>query len=508
MAFGSIGTGAAKGYQWLQEQRLKAAQLAQQSNQAAMQDQLARDQMASREAMQTEQLNANAAEKDAQREHESALRVAGLDAEAANREEDRSLKRTQFEQERGDRLAQQQWANERQATLDEWKTRLDEEELAERDQRLQEAQERVRALTTKNDEQLRQNEEKKRLYETTPMELYISALETKGQDGNATGCNFPAANAEAAKVLGVKSIEYSGMDQNGIFVIKGVGNDGKPFIKQHSPEWMENAANYFYGDNNPVSAKGKSAREVEEYRQKRQIDQENYEKNRGARSVADFASRLSLLVAKEDLGDEEAQAALDVFKKIYGDTATPAPKPAPQPNQTATHAPTATPQGGAQTQTQTRTPASTNTSDRAAQIRAELERRRAAAAGGQNGAESGETHTRRIPGVGGNGVSQTQQTTAQGGQQTSAQNGGQQTQKPYNEMTRAERTAAVPDFKSVSSQYAQDGVDAGQIERAYNMARGQYVRGEANGMSFESLLLKQLQWQIKRSQRGQRGSRR
>ena len=67
MAFDSAGKGAAKGYQWLQEMRLKSAQLASSNAQAAQRAELQQQQMAQQERMQTERLDAAAAERQAMR---------------------------------------------------------------------------------------------------------------------------------------------------------------------------------------------------------------------------------------------------------------------------------------------------------------------------------------------------------------------------------------------------------------------------------------------------------
>ena len=103
MAFDSMGKGAAKGYQWLQEMRLRAAQLVSSNAQAAQRAELQRQQMAQQERMQTERLDAAAAERQADREERGAERQATLDERAAEREE----RGRQFDLSRGDRLEQQ-----------------------------------------------------------------------------------------------------------------------------------------------------------------------------------------------------------------------------------------------------------------------------------------------------------------------------------------------------------------------------------------------------------------
>ena len=314
MAFDSMGKGAAKGYQWLQEMRLKAAQLASSNAQANQRAELQRQQMAQQERMQTERLDAAAAERQADREERGAERQATLDERAAEREE----RGRQFDLSRGDKLEQQSIENRRHATLDEWQMRLDEQKMQADDARLAEIQERVAALQRQNDDAIRQDEEKRRLYEQVPMEALFSALNTKKPDGTSMGCNLPAVNAEIAQQLGLKAVDYSGFDENGIFAIKGTDANGKQFVKQYAPEWVQGACEWFYGKDNPfgrqIGEQVKGNQEVATYGRKKAIDQENYERNKGEANLQSVLRSLSVEVGKGNMTQEEAEQAFAFYQ--------------------------------------------------------------------------------------------------------------------------------------------------------------------------------------------------
>ena len=314
MAFDSMGKGAAKGYQWLQEMRLKAAQLASSNAQAAQRAELQRQQMAQQERMQTERLDAAAAERQADREERGAERAATLGERAAEREE----RGRQFDLSRQDKLEQQGIENRRRATLDEWQMRLDEQKMQSEDARLAEIQERVAAFQRQNDDAIRQDEEKRRLYEQVPMEALFSALNTKKPDGTSMGCNLPAVNAEIAQQLGLKSVDYSGFDENGVFAIKGTDANGKQFVKQYAPEWVQGACEWFYGKDNPfgkqLGEQVKANQEVATYGRKKAIDQENYEKNKGEANLQSVLRSLSVEVGKGNMTQEEAEQAFAFYQ--------------------------------------------------------------------------------------------------------------------------------------------------------------------------------------------------
>ena len=437
MAFDSAGKGAAKGYQWLQEMRLRSAQLASSNAQAAQRAELQRQQMAQQERMQTERLDAAAAERQADREERGAERAATLDERAAEREE----RGRQFDLSRGDRLEQQGVENRRRATLDEWQMRLDEQKMQAEDARLAEIQERVAALQRQNDDAIRQDEEKRRLYEQVPMEALFSALNTKKPDGTSMGCNLPAVNAEIAQQLGLKAVDYSGFDQNGIFAIKGTDANGKQFVKQYAPEWVQGACEWFYGKDNPFGKQlGEQARgnqEVATYGRKKAIDQENYERNKGEANLQSVLRSLSVEVGKGNMTQEEAEQAFAFYQ-----------------SQAAKGA-----QGGA------------GGNDELAALMAERERR-AAAKGGQ----------RNIP-----GMPKRQQ------EQPAPQN-EEVVSKPT---TAEERKAAIA---KIAKEY---GIDPGQAERALNIATGRYNRDQRRGgkRSYDSFVTEQITWMMKRGQR-------
>ena len=444
MAFDSAGKGAAKGYQWLQEMRLRSAQLASSNAQAAQRAELQQQQMAQQERMQTERLDAAAEERQADREERGAERAATLDERAAERDEraaEREERGRQFDLSRGDRLEQQGVENRRRATLDEWQMRLDEQKMQAEDARLAEIQERVAALQRQNDDAIRQDEEKRRLYEQVPMEALFSALNTKKPDGTSMGCNLPAVNAEIAQQLGLKAVDYSGFDQNGIFAIKGTDANGKQFVKQYAPEWVQGACEWFYGKDNPFGKQlGEQARgnqEVATYGRKKAIDQENYERNKGEANLQSVLRSLSVEVGKGNMTQEEAEQAFAFYQ-----------------SQAAKGA-----QGGA------------GGNDELAALMAERERR-AAAKGGQ----------RNIP-----GMPKRQQ------EQPAPQN-EEVVSKPT---TAEERKAAIA---KIAKEY---GIDPGQAERALNIATGRYNRDQRRGgkRSYDSFVTDQITWMMKRGQR-------
>ena len=457
MAFDSAGKGAAKGYQWLQEMRLKSAQLASSNAQAAQRAELQRQQMAQQERMQTERLDAAAAERQADREERGAERAAMLGERAAEREE----RGRQFDLSRQDKLGQQEVENRRHATLDEWQMRLDEQKMQAEDARLAEIQERVAALQRQNDDAIRQDEEKRRLYEQVPMEALFSALNTKKPDGTSMGCNLPGVNAEIAQQLGLKAVDYSGFDENGIFAIKGTDANGKQFVKQYAPEWVQGACEWFYGKDNPfgrqIGEQVKGNQEVATYGRKRAIDQENYEKNKGEANLQSVLRSLSVEVGKGNMTQEEAEQALAFYQRQ-------AAKGAPSQN------------GGADTAKQ----------DELAALMAERERR-AAAKGGQ----------RNIPGM----------PKRQQEHPVPAQT--QQQPAPQGEEAAAE-SAQGKDRAAAIAQLAKDtGLDEGHAERAYNVALSQYKASQRRGgnRSFESFLNAQATWMMTHGRQGRRGRR-
>ena len=463
MAFDSMGKGAAKGYQWLQEMRLKEAQLASSNAQAAQRAELQQQQMAQQERMQTERLDAAAAERQADREERGAERQATLDERAAEREE----RGRQFDLSRGDRLEQQGVENRRRATLDEWQMRLDEQKAQAEDARLAEIQERVAALQRQNDDAIRQDEEKRRLYEQVPMEALFSALNTKKPDGTSMGCNLPAVNAEIAQRLGLKSVDYSGFDENGIFAIKGTDANGKQFVKQYAPEWVQGACEWFYGKDNPfgrqVGDRTKAEQEVATYGRKKAIDQENYERNKGEANLQSVLRSLSVEVGKGNMTQEEAEQAFAFYQQQAAKGA----------------------QGGDKG-TQTSAPQKGDTDDAAwkaelAELMAERERR-AAAKGGQ----------RNIPGM------------PRRQQEQPAPTQTQQQPSPKGEEAVAE-PAQGKDRAAAIAQLAKDtGLDEGHAERAYNIALSQYKASQRRGgnRSFESFLNAQATWMMTHGRQG------
>lgn len=479
MAWDTMSKGAAEGDKFLKEMQMRALQIASSNAQADQRAQIDRERMAQQERMQQERLAAEGAE----REEARGLRREELGAQRDEREAQMVERQRQFDLSRQDRLGQQQVDNERRATLDDWKMRLDEQQMAANDARLAEMQERVAALQRQNDDAIRQAEEKRRLYEDVPMTALVSALNTKKPDGTSMGCNLPAANAEIARQLGLKGVEYSGFDENGVFAIKGLDESGKPFIKQYSPEWVQSACDYFYGKDNPFSAsvaqRQKSERSLEDYRQRKAIDDESYEKHKGEQNLQSVLRSLAGEVGKGNMTDAEADAAakwytgfLEAQKKAQ--TPTPAP------------APTGKPQGG-----QGQPAPQNGDEDR----RAALQRRLAeieAQKGGQGGGR------RNIPGM----------PRRQGEQPNPAPQGGegepqgQQTQRQPVGRTRSERAQQFADAgltaQSVAKEY---GIDEGKAEAAINRAKGKYLRGETGGQSLESVLLGEIAWQQRISER-------
>ena len=465
MAFDSMGKGAAKGYQWLQEMRLKAAQLASSNAQANQRAEIQRQQMAQQERMQTERLDAAAAERQADREERGAERQATLDERAAEREE----RGRQFDLSRGDRLEQQGIENRRRATLDEWQMRLDEQKMQAEDARLAEIQERVAALQRQNDDAIRQDEEKRRLYEQVPMEALFSALNTKKPDGTSMGCNLPGVNAEIAQQLGLKAVDYSGFDENGIFAIKGTDANGKQFVKQYPPEWVQGACEWFYGKDNPFAKqlgdRTKAEQEVATYGRKKAIDQENYERNKGEANLQSVLRSLSVEVGKGNMTQEEAEQAFAFYQSQAAKGAQGRGDASPAPQKGG--------QGGAEGQ------------DELAALMAERERR-AAAKGGQ----------RNIPGM--PKRKQEQPAPAPSPTQT------QQQPAPNGEEAAAE-PAQGKDRAAAIAQLAKDtGLDEGHAERAYNIALSQYKASRRSGgnRSFESFLNAQATWMMTHGRQG------
>ena len=460
MAFDSMGKGAAKGYQWLQEMRLKSAQLASSNAQAAQRAELQRQQMAQQERMQTERLDAAAAERQADREERGAERQATLDERAAEREE----RGRQFDISRQDKLDQQDVENRRRATLDEWQMRLDEQKMQAEDARLAEIQERVAALQRQNDDAIRQDEEKRRLYEQVPMEALFSALNTKKPDGTSMGCNLPGVNAEIAQQLGLKSVDYSGFDENGIFAIKGTDANGKQFVKQYAPEWVQGACEWFYGKDNPFAKqlgdRTKAEQEVATYGRKKAIDQENYERNKGEANLQSVLRSLSVEVGKGNMTQEEAEQAFAFYQsqaakgaKGNGDTS-----PAPQ-------------KGGMD--------------DAARQAELDALRKRK-----QEFVAQRQGSQRNIPGM---PKQQTQQPAPRNDEVVS---------KPT---TAEERKAAIA---KIAKEY---NIDPGRAERALNIATSHYNQDQRKGgkRSYDSFVTEQITWMMNRGQstRGRTGRR-
>lgn len=529
MAFDSMGKGAAKGYQWLQEMRLKSAQLASSNAQAAQRAELQQQQMAQQERMQTERLDAAAAEREAGRE----MRREELGAQREEREAQMGERQRQFDLSRQDKLGQQEVENRRHATLDEWQMRLDEQKMQAEDARLAEIQERVAALQRQNDDAIRQDEEKRRLYEQVPMEALFSALNTKKPDGTSMGCNLPAVNAEIAQQLGLKAVDYSGFDQNGIFAIKGTDANGKQFVKQYAPEWVQGACEWFYGKDNPfgrqLGEQIKGNQEVATYGRKKAIDQENYERNKGEANLQSVLRSLSVEVGKGNMTQEEAEQAFAFYQQqaAKGAQGRGDASPAPQ-------------KGGVEVR------------DELAALIAERERR-AAAKGGQ----------RNIPGMPRQQPERPapKETSAQGGEEdevtyeeiqpdheTSAKNSElyrryqkgeisyrefiKQTVPKYREVRRprkqAEHPAPAPsptqtqqqpapqneevvskpttaeERKAAIAKIAKEyGIDPGQAERALNIATGRYNQDQRRGgkRSYDSFVTEQITWMMKRGQR-------
>lgn len=466
MAFDSAGKGAAKGYQWLQEMRLKAAQLASSNAQAAQRAELQQQQMAQQERMQTERLDAAAAERQADREERGAERAATLGERAAEREE----RGRQFDLSRQDKLGQQEVENRRHATLDEWQMRLDEQRMQAEDARLAEIQERVAALQRQNDDAIRQDEEKRRLYEQVPMEALFSALNTKKPDGTSMGCNLPAVNAEIAQQLGIKAVDYSGFDENGIFAIKGTDANGKQFVKQYAPEWVQGACEWFYGKDNPfgrqIGDRTKAEQEVATYGQKKAIDQENYEKNKGEANLQSVLRSMSVEVGKGNMTQEEAEQAFAFYQSqaAKGAQGRGDASPAPQ-------------KGG------------TDDAARQAELDALMKRKQELVAQRQGG-------QRNIPGMPKRQQEQSAPAPAQTQQQTQqpAPRNDEVVSKPT---TAEERKAAIA---KIAKEY---NIDLGRAERALNIATGKYNQDQRRGgkRSYDSFVTEQITWMMNRGQR-------
>ena len=468
MAFDSAGKGAAKGYQWLQEMRLKEAQLASSNAQANQRAELQQQQMAQQERMQTERLDAAAAERQADREERGAERQATLDERAAEREE----RGRQFDLSRGDRLEQQGVENRRRATLDEWQMRLDEQKMQAEDARLAEIQERVAALQRQNDDAIRQDEEKRRLYEQVPMEALFSALNTKKPDGTSMGCNLPGVNAEIAQQLGLKAVDYSGFDENGIFAIKGTDANGKQFVKQYPPEWVQGACEWFYGKDNPFAKqlgdRTKAEQEVATYGRKKAIDQENYERNKGEANLQSVLRSLSVEVGKGNMTQEEAEQAFAFYQSQAAKGAKGngegTPTPAPQ-------------KGGM------------DDAARQAELDALMKRKQELVAQRQGG-------QRNIPGMPKRQQEQPAPTPAQTQQQTQqpAPRNDEVVSKPT---TAEERKAAIA---KIAKEY---NIDPGRAERALNIATSHYNQDQRKGgkRSYDSFVTEQITWMMNRSRR-------
>ena len=466
MAFDSAGKGAAKGYQWLQEMRLKEAQLASSDAQANQRAELQRQQMAQQERMQTERLDAAAAEREAGRE----MRREELGAQREEREAQMGERQRQFDLSRQDKLGQQEVENRRHATLDEWQMRLDEQKMQAEDARLAEMQERVAALQRQNDDAIRQDEEKRRLYEQVPMEALFSALNTKKPDGTSMGCNLPGVNAEIAQQLGLKAVDYSGFDENGVFAIKGTDANGKQFVKQYAPEWVQGACEWFYGKDNPfgrqIGEQVKGNQEVATYGRKKAIDQENYEKNKGEANLQSVLRSLSVEVGKGNMTQEEAEQAFTFYQSQAakgaqgrGDTS-----PAPQKGDMDDAA-------------------------RKAELDALMKRKQELVAQRQGG-------QRNIPGMPKRQQEHPAPTPAQTQQQTQqpAPRNDEVVSKPT---TAEERKAAIA---KIAKEY---NIDPGRAERALNIATSHYNQDQRKGgkRSYDSFVTEQITWMMNRSQR-------
>ena len=466
MAFDSAGKGAAKGYQWLQEMRLKAAQLASSNAQAAQRAELQQQQMAQQERMQTERLDAAAAEREAGRE----MRREELGAQREEREAQMGERQRQFDLSRQDKLGQQEVENRRHATLDEWQMRLDEQKMQAEDARLAEIQERVAALQRQNDDAIRQDEEKRRLYEQVPMEALFSALNTKKPDGTSMGCNLPAVNAEIAQQLGLKAVDYSGFDENGIFAIKGTDANGKQFVKQYAPEWVQGACEWFYGKDNPfgrqLGEQVKGNQEVATYGRKKAIDQENYEKNKGEANLQSVLRSLSVEVGKGNMTQEEAEQAFAFYQSqaAKGAQGRGDASPAPQ-------------KGGM------------DDAARQAELDALMKRKQELVAQRQGS-------QRNIPGMPKRQQEQPAPTPAQTQQQTQqpAPRNDEVVSKPT---TAEERKAAIA---KIAKEY---NIEPGQAERALNIATGKYNQDQRRGgkRSYDSFVTEQITWMMNRGQR-------
>ena len=466
MAFDSAGKGAAKGYQWLQEMRLKSAQLASSNAQANQRAELQQQQMAQQERMQTERLDAAAAERQADREERGAERQETIDERAAEREE----RGRQFDLSRQDKLGQQEVENRRHATLDEWQMRLDEQKMQAEDARLAEIQERVAALQRQNDDAIRQDEEKRRLYEQVPMEALFSALNTKKPDGTSTGFNLPGVNAEIAQQLGLKAVDYSGFDENGIFAIKGTDANGRQFVKQYSPEWVQGACEWFYGKDNPfgkqLGEQIKGNQEVSTYRRKKAIDQENYERNKGEANLQSVLRSLSVEVGKGNMTQEEAEQAFAFYQSqaAKGAQGRGDASPAPQ-------------KGG------------TDDESRKAELAALMKRKQEFVAQRQGG-------QRNIPGM----PKRQQERPAPAPTQTQ-----QQTQQPAprNDEVVSKPTTAEERKAAIAKIAKEYNIDPGRAERALNIATSHYNQDQRKGgkRSYDSFVTEQITWMMNRGQR-------
>ena len=466
MAWDTMSKGAAEGDKFLKEMRMRAMQIASSNAQADQRARIDRERMAQQERMQQERLAADAAE----REEARGLRREELGAQREEREAQMGERKRQFDLSRRDKLDQQGVENRRRATLDEWQMRLDEQKMQAEDARLAEVQERVAALQRQNDDAIRQNEEKRRLYEQVPMEALFSALNTKKPDGTSMGCNLPGVNAEIARQLGLKSVDYSGFDENGIFAIKGTDANGKQFVKQYPPEWVQGACEWFYGKDNPFGRQlGEQARgnqEVAAYGRKKAIDQENYERNKGEANLQSVLRSLSVEVGKGNMTQEEAEQAFAFYQSQAakgaqgrGDTS-----PAPQ-------------KGGM------------DDAARQAELDALMKRKQELVAQRQGS-------QRNIPGMPKRQQEQPAPTPAQTQQQTQqlAPRNDEVVSKPT---TAEERKAAIA---KIAKEY---NIDPGRAERALNIATSHYNQDQRKGgkRSYDSFVTEQITWMMNRGQR-------
>ena len=348
--------------------------------------------------------------------------------------------------------------------------RLDEQKMQAEDARLAEIQERVAALQRQNDDTIRQDEEKRRLYEQVPMEALFSALNTKKPDGTSMGCNLPGVNAEIAQQLGLKAVDYSGFDENGIFAIKGTDANGKQFVKQYPPEWVQGACEWFYGKDNPFAKqlgdRTKAEQEVATYGRKKAIDQENYEKNKGEANLQSVLRSLSVEVGKGNMTQEEAEQAFAFYQSQAakgaqgrGDTS-----PAPQ-------------KGGM------------DDAARQAELDALMKRKQELVAQRQGS-------QRNIPGMPKRQQEQPAPTPAQTQQQTQqlAPRNDEVVSKPT---TAEERKAAIA---KIAKEY---NIDPGRAERALNIATSHYNQDQRKGgkRSYDSFVTEQITWMMNRGQR-------